>query len=87
MLNFDSEVAYVVSQVLVRSDGADNDDIIHEELECYLSSLYDYKADEVLASYGVIKALQEYISQNGEVPSTSQAMLYAIMVDKVRECV
>lgn len=58
----------------------DRQDVIHEELDYYVSTLYEQEVDDLILSYGLTKALREYDNQGfGDCPKTSEALLYVIM--------
>lgn len=58
----------------------DRQDVIHEELDYYVSTMYDGEIDELILSYGLTEALTEYDNQGfDDCPKTSGALLYVIM--------
>ena len=82
-------VEYVAEKVMEewkdnQYDTDDIADVIHAETDDYCSTMYESEATDIIVSYGLTKALQEYDNQGFDgFPKTSFGLLYAIMREEV----
>ena len=92
MTLFEEAIEYVVEKVIEAIDeeeypeSYDTSDVIHTELDYYCSHMYESNASDIIVSYGLTKALQEYDNQGfSDCPKTSFSLLYVIMRQPVEE--